>query len=62
LALSSDAIAAASPNFFRDLFKDIPRKLACAGAGAVVAEINNGKALTGAAVALVICLAGEALF
>ncbi len=62
LALSSDAIDAASPNFFRDLFKDIPRKLACAGAGAIVAEINNGKALTGAAVALVICLAGEALF
>lgn len=62
LVLVGDAIAAASPNFFRDLFKDIPRKLACAGGGAVVAEVNNGKALTGAAIALGICLAVEAIF
>ncbi len=62
LALSSDAIALVSPSFFRDLFKDIPRKLACAGGGAIVAEFNNGKALTGAAIALGVCLAAEAIF
>ena len=61
LVLVGDAIDAVSPNFFRDLFKDIPRKLACGGAGAIVAEINNGKALTGAAIALGICLAVEAI-
>ncbi|KKM77408.1 hypothetical protein LCGC14_1370260 [marine sediment metagenome] len=49
-------------NFFRNLFQDLPRKAACAGAGAIVAEVNNGKALTGAAIALGICLAGEAIF
>ncbi len=62
LVLAGDAISAASPSFFRDLFKDIPRKLACAGGGAVVAEVNNGKALTGAAIALGLCLAMEAIF
>ncbi|KKM70980.1 hypothetical protein LCGC14_1435260 [marine sediment metagenome] len=35
LVLVGDAIDAASPSFFRDLFKDIPRKLACAGGGAM---------------------------
>ena len=48
-------------NFFRSLFQDLPRKAACAGAGAIVAEINNGKALTGAAIALGVCLAVEAI-
>ncbi len=48
-------------NFFRNLFQDLPRKAACAGAGAIVAEVNNGKALTGAAIALGVCLAVEAI-
>ncbi len=47
---------------FAKLFQDIPRKLACAGGGAIVAEVNNGKALTGAAIALGVCLAVEAIF
>ncbi len=62
LDLSGDAIAATSPNFFSKLFQDLPRKAACAGAGAIVAEVNDGKALTGAAIALGVCLAFEALF
>ena len=49
-------------NFFRSLFQDLPRKAACAGAGAIVAEVNNGKALTGAAIALGVCLAVGAIF
>lgn len=62
LALAGDAIAAASPNFFAKLFQDIPQKLACAVGGAIVAEVNDGKALTGAAIALGVCLAMEAIF
>jgi len=44
-------------NFFRSLFEDLPRKAACAGAGAIVAELNDGQVLVGAAVALGVCLA-----
>ena len=46
---------------FGKLFEDIPRKLACATGGAIAAELNDGKALTGAAVALGVCLAVEAI-
>ncbi|KKK58842.1 hypothetical protein LCGC14_3040390, partial [marine sediment metagenome] len=49
-------------NFFRSLFQDLPRKAACAVGGSIVAELNNGKALTGAAIALGVCLAVEAIF
>ena len=62
LSLAGDAIDAAAPSFFRSLFQDLPRKAACAGAGAIVAEVNNGKALTGAAIALGVCLAVQAIF
>ncbi len=62
LVLASDAIAAASPNFFRRLFQDLPRKAACTVGGSIVAEMNDGKALTGAAIALGVCLAFEAIF
>ncbi len=43
-------------NFFRSLFQDLPRKAACAGGGAVVAEVNKGEVLTGAAIGLGVCL------
>ena len=62
LALAGDAIDAAAPSFFRSLFEDLPRKAACAGAGAVVAQLNDGKVLVGAVVALGICLAVGGIF
>ena len=61
LVLVGDAIDAASPSFFRDLFKDIPRKLACAGAGGIVAEVNEGEVLLGAVIGLATCLVVEAI-
>lgn len=48
-------------SFFRSLFRDLPRKAACAGGGAVVAAVNNGKELTGAAIGLGVCLFVEAI-
>ena len=62
LALVGDYQNQLDPGFFRQFFQDLPQKAACAGAGAVIAEINNGKALTGAAIALGVCLAMEAIF
>ncbi|MCH8937764.1 MAG: hypothetical protein IIB90_18815 [Gemmatimonadetes bacterium] len=62
LSLAGDAIDAAAPSFFRSLFEDLPRKAACAGAGAVVAELNNGQVLVGAVVALGVCLAVGGIF
>ncbi len=62
LSLAGDAIAAVSPNFFAKLFQDIPRKAACVGGGAIVAELNDGKVLTGALVGLGVCLAVEAIW
>ncbi len=61
LVLVGDAIDAASPSFFRGLFKDIPRKLACAGAGGIVAEVNEGEVLLGAVIGLATCLVVEAI-
>ena len=43
-------------NFFRNLFQDIPRKLACAAGGSIVAEINEGDVLLGAVIGLATCL------
>ena len=62
LSLAGDAIDAAAPSFFRSLFQDLPRKAACAGAGAVVVELNDGKVLVGAVVALGVCLAVGGIF
>jgi len=62
LALANDAIDFADPGFFRNLFQDLPRKAACAGGGAIVAEVNKGNILTGAAIGLGVCLAVEAIF
>ncbi len=61
LVLVGDAIAAASPSFFAKLFQDIPRKLACAGAGVTVASINDGDLLVGAGIGLAACLLVEAI-
>ena len=41
---------------FGKLFEDIPRKLACAAGGAIVAEINDGEVLLGAVIGLATCL------
>ncbi len=41
---------------FAKLFQDIPRKLACAGGGAIVAEVNDGNVLLGAVIGLATCL------
>ncbi len=47
---------------FGKLFQDLPRKAACAGAGAIVAEINDGEVLLGAVIGLATCLVvGEIL-
>ena len=62
LSLAGDAIDAAAPSFFRSLFQDLPRKAACAGAGGVVAQLNDGKVLVGAVVALGVCLAVGGIF
>lgn len=45
----------------RLLFRDLPRKAACAGGGAAVAAINQGDVLLGAGVALVACLLMESI-
>ena len=62
LALAGDAIDAAAPSFFRNLFQDIPRKLACAAGGSIVAEVNKGEVFLGAVIGLAACLTVEAIF
>ena len=45
----------------RLLFRDLPRKAACAGGGATVAAINRGDVLLGAGVGLIACLLVESI-
>ena len=45
----------------RLLFRDFPRKAACAGGGAAVAAINKGDVLLGAGVGLAACLVMESI-
>ena len=61
LTLVGDAIAAASPSFFSKLFQDLPRKAACTGAGAIVAQVNEGEVLLGAVIGLATCLVVEGI-
>ena len=61
LVLVGDAIDAVTPNFFAKLFQDIPRKLACAGAGATAAAFNDGDVLLGAGIGLATCLVVEGI-
>lgn len=61
LVLAGDAIAAASPSFFRRLFQDLPRKAACAVGGSIVAEMNDGNVPLGAMIGLGACLLVEGI-
>ena len=45
----------------RLLFRDLPRKAACAGGGAAVAAMNRGDVLVGAGVGLLACLLVESI-
>ena len=45
----------------RLLFRDLPRKAACAGGGAAVAAMNKGDVLVGAGVGLLACLLVESV-
>ena len=45
----------------RLLFRDLPRKVACAGGGAAVAAMNKGDVLVGAGVGLIACLLMESI-
>ena len=45
----------------RLLFRDLPRKAACAGGGAAVAAMNKGDVLIGAGVSLIACLLVESI-
>ena len=45
----------------RLLFRDLPRKAACAGGGAAVAAMNKGDVLVGAGVGLLACLLVESI-
>ncbi len=45
----------------RLLFRDLPRKAACAGGGAAVAAMNKGDVLVGAGVGLLTCLLVESI-
>ncbi len=47
---------------FAKLFQDIPRKLGCSAGGAIVAELNDGEVLLGAAIGLAACLIAEGIF
>ncbi len=62
LVLIGEYQSIVSPNFFLNLFREIPQMMACAGGGALVAELYDGKVLVGAGIGLAACLIKSAVF